>query len=125
MRMKFTSPAVTMKFLDAKPQFEEVRDEFGPLNREPMSDEEICKMSPEEYRSWVETGRKPSAQTCESPAERFSRVSDERYGYRSAITPEETKGLTPVERFEAASRRMRASYDPTGRIADRRRRRSE
>jgi hypothetical protein len=58
MRLRFTGPSA--RFRDAGPQFEEVRDDdWGPENPQPMSDGEICRMSPEQYRQWVETGRKP------------------------------------------------------------------
>jgi hypothetical protein len=60
MRMRFTG--ASMKFADeSTPRFEEVRDdEWTATNREPATDAEICRMSPEQYRSWMETGKKPA-----------------------------------------------------------------
>jgi hypothetical protein len=58
MRQRVTGR--TMRFIDeSKPRFEEVRDDWGPNNREPASDSEMLQWSPEAYRQWVETGRKP------------------------------------------------------------------
>jgi hypothetical protein len=140
MRQRVTGR--TMRFIDAsKPQFEEVRDDWGPSNREPATDNEILQWSPEQYRCWIETGRKPVLQDEQSAYatsgtfapgaadvaanERFARASDARHGYRSAVSADETAGLSPSERFAQASARKWASYDPSGRIADLRRRRSE
>jgi hypothetical protein len=148
-------------------------DDWSANNPEPATDSEICKMSPEQYRTWKMTGRKPAAdeqpeiagegkpatnavvpdepstfkqttgmtpETRESYAtsgtyspgiqdvaanERFSRASDAMHGYRSAVTADETVGRTPSQRFAQASARKWASYDPRGRVADLRRRRSE
>jgi hypothetical protein len=58
MRQRVTGR--TMRFIDeSKPRFEEVRDDWGPDNREPASDSEMLQWSPEAYRQWMETGRKP------------------------------------------------------------------
>jgi hypothetical protein len=172
MRMRVTGRA--MRFIDAKQEFQPVQDdESGPENPQPVSDAEICKMSPEEYRGWVETGRKLAAD--EQPAiagegkpatsevvpdepstflqttgmtseiresyaksgtfspgiqdvaanERFARASDRRHGYRGALTADALSGLTDVERFAAQSAHKWGSHDPSGRVADIRRRRSE
>jgi broad specificity phosphatase PhoE len=123
MRVRVTGR--TMRFIDAKQEFQPVQDdEWGPGNPEPLTDSEICRMSPEEYRSWRESGRRPKdEQPCN--AERFARASDRMHGYRSAVTADETAGLSPAERFAQASARKWASYDPRGRVADLRRRRSE
>ena len=83
MRMRVTGR--TMKFIDeSKPRFEEVRDtEWGPDNREPATDSEICRMSAEGYRSWVETGKKPCAQ------DEQSEISGEGRPVTSAVKPDE------------------------------------
>jgi hypothetical protein len=147
--------------------------EWGPNNREPVSDDEICRWSAEQYRSWMETGKKPAqdeqpviagegkpatnavkpgepstekqttGMTSEireayatsgtySPGiqdtaanERFARASDRRHGYRGALTADELAGLSATERFAAQSAHKWGSHDPSGRVADIRRRRSE
>jgi hypothetical protein len=96
MRLKFRSPGIPMRFGDSKPELEEVLD-GGPDKR----------------------------QQDVAANERFSRASDKLHGYRSAVSADETKGLSPAERFAQASARKWSSYDPFGRIADLRRRRSD
>jgi hypothetical protein len=160
MRQRVTGR--TMRFIDAsKPQFEEVHDNWGPDNPQPLTDEEICQMSTEAYRRWQLTGVVPTDEQSEPDSRQkqleqsahFARASDARWGYRSGLTTEETRGLTPSERFAAASDRLRgyrgslpaealaglsdsekyaarsahrwASHDPSVRIADLRRRRSD
>jgi hypothetical protein len=144
MRMRVQGRSI--RFVDAEPKYEEVRDQWGPNNREPATDSEICRMTAEGYRSWMETGRRPEADDQQviagegnyassgtfapgvadlEASARFSRASDARHGYRSAVTADETAGLSPAERFAQASARKWASYDPRGRVADLRRRRSE
>jgi hypothetical protein len=114
---------------------EEVCDNWGPSNREPASDREMLEWSPEQYRLWIETGRKPVSQDEQAEPnskqkqiaqnEHFAAISDARHGYRGALTTDEMRGLSPSERFAAASAKRWASRDPFGRVADLRRRRSE
>lgn len=107
---------------------EPVPEEWTASNREPASDSEICRMSPEQYREWRTTGRKPATgqETGEGNAERFSRASDARHGYRSALTADELRGLTDAERFSRASdARNNIGGRPEARAEAIRRRRSE
>jgi hypothetical protein len=134
MRMRIQGPS--MRFIDeSKPRSEEVRDlEFGPENREQATHADICAWTAQEYDCWMTTGRRPHTADESEPnsrqkqieqAEHFARVSDQRWNYRGGLTTDEMRGLSLSERFAAASAKMRASYDPFGRQADLRRRRSE
>jgi hypothetical protein len=102
---------------DPQKEREEVRDDWSATNPEPASHSEICRMSAEGYRAWVETGKKPAAQDEEETPpnskenqirsnEAFARASDRMHGYRSPLTADEMRGKTPSERFAAASDRM-------------------
>jgi hypothetical protein len=116
MRMRVTGR--NMRFIDeSKEVLEEVRDNWGPENRQPATDREMLQWSPQEYRSWIETGRKPVSQDEQAEpnsrqkqieqAEHFARASDARWGYRSGLTTDEMRGLSLSERFAAASDRLR------------------
>jgi hypothetical protein len=101
---------------DPEKEREEVCDNWGPSNRQPASDREMLEWSPEQYRLWIETGRKPVSQDEQAEpnsrqkqiaqSEHFAAVSDARHGYRGALTADELRGLSPSERFAAASDRM-------------------
>jgi hypothetical protein len=141
--MKFRSTMMRTRDAEPKPRFEEVRDQFSPDNPYPASTSEICGMSPEQYRQWKMTGKKPCAADSisaeeaaqarvngvfvqeDGAADRFARASDRIHGHRSALTGDDLAGLSPVEQFSARSAAKWASRDPRGRIADLRRRRSE
>jgi hypothetical protein len=122
MRMRVTGR--TMKFIDeSKPQFEEVRDEFCAQNPYPASDEEICKWTPEQYKQWQTTGRKPAdEQACASnaAAERFSLASDRLRGIDNGRPSEsELSNMKPGERFKAASdarNRLNPNYQQDARL---------
>jgi hypothetical protein len=128
MRMRVTGPSI--RFMDSelseneehqadlgnpeKPR-EEVCDNWGPSNPQPLTDEEICRMSTEAYRRWQLTGIVPQDEQSEpgsrqrqlEQAEHFARASDARWGYRSGLTTDEMRGLSLSERFAAASDRLR------------------
>jgi hypothetical protein len=127
-----------MKFADqSKPQFEEVRDdEFCPQNPYPASTSEICKMSPEAYREWKMTGKKPvtdddpqefeevADSSCKA-AEAFALASDRKNGYDSGRpTADAMAKMSPGERFKVASD-ARNRLNPRYVDDARRRRRSE
>lgn len=129
---------------DPNKEREPVRDDWSASNPYPASDGEIFRMSADQYRQWLETGRKPCSSedeqitgeqaaekrangefVQENPAEHFARSSDRMRGYRGAISQDQLAGLTDTEKFAARSAHRWASHDPLGRVADRRRRRSE
>jgi hypothetical protein len=106
MRLKFHGSGVPMKFADAEPQFEEVRSEIR--------------------EAYATSGTyKPGVQDV-AANERFARASDRRHGYRSALTADQTAGLTPEKKFAMASdARNNIGGRPGARAEDIRRRRSE
>jgi hypothetical protein len=136
MRMRVRGES--MKFLDGERQAdpgskacEPVRD-WGPENPQPCSNAEICKMSPEAYREWKMTGKKPAiaddleqgASAGTEASEEFARNSDRLRGYDSGRpSADAMAAMTPIQRFVAASNaknRLNPRY-----AADARRRRSE
>jgi hypothetical protein len=133
MRMRIQGPSI--RFIDQnKATYEEVRDlEFGPENREPASHADVCSWTAPQFECWLATGRRPrtvdeepdSRQAQLAQSAHFAAISDARHGYRGALTADEMRGLSPSEKFAAASAARWASFDPRGRLADLRRRRSE
>jgi hypothetical protein len=119
---------------DPQTEREPVRDDWSADNREPASHADVCSWTAPQFDAWLATGRRPrtadeaepnSRQKQIEQAEHFARVSDARWGYRGGLTTDEMRGLSPSEKYAAASAKMRASHDPFGRMADLRRRRSE
>jgi hypothetical protein len=92
---------------------------------EPSTERQTTGMSAEIRESFARSGTYSPGVADVAANEHFARISDRRHGYRSAATADETKGLSPAERFAAASAAKWASYDPHGRVLDLRRRRSE
>lgn len=105
----------SMRFLDndnpnpgSKIACELVRDdEFAPDNPYPATDAEICQWSPEQYRTWKQTGRKPTDEqtfASNANAERFARASDRKNGIDSGrLTADQMAAMSPIDRFVAAS----------------------
>ena len=111
-------------------------NEFGPDNPEPLTDDQILRMSTDQFRQWKETGRKPAmdddpefepvADTSCNAAHQFALNSDRKNGIDSGRpTESELAKMSPIERFQATSdARNRIGHRP-GRAEDIRRRRSE
>jgi hypothetical protein len=113
-------------------EFEEVRDdEFCPQNPYPASTSEICKMSPEAYREWKTTGKKPVmdddpdelepvADTSCKASEAFALASDRKNGYDNGRPSEpELSQMNPQERFVACSdarNRLNPNYKRDARL---------
>jgi hypothetical protein len=112
----------SIKFIDSsKPEFEEAE----PDSRQKQLEQSAHFARASDARWGYQSGLTADEMRGLSLSERFAAASDRLRGYRGSLPAEALRGLSDSEKYAARSAHRWASHDPSGRIADLRRRRSE